>query len=235
MEVLSSNHLLELAKYGLLRKYLKEKVVDDAIADVALTPDEQAKSIELFLARNNLKDQAAFERFCHDNLFEVDCGIVLAERPLRIRKYSLSTYRSKAESRFLERKADLDQVVYGLIRTRSEELARELYFRLDDGDVSFPDLAAEHSEGSERNSFGVVGPTSISSAHPLLAERLRVVPLGVVQEPFMVDKWWILMNVTQRISACFDEPTSERMCLELFDEWIQAEISAKLDLIRSSL
>ncbi len=69
-----------------------------------------------------------------------------------------SNFAAKAEARFLERKNELDQVVYSLLRLENSFLARELYLQIESGESNFADLAKRYAEGPERNTNGIVGP-----------------------------------------------------------------------------
>ena len=89
-------------------------------------------------------------------------------------------FAAKAEARFLERKNELDQVVYSLLRLENSFLARELYLQIESGESNFADLAKRYAEGPERNTNGIVGPVSLTQAHPVLVEKLRVAQPGVL-------------------------------------------------------
>ena len=95
---------------------------------------------------------------------------------------SVSRPRRKRSS--LERKNELDQVVYSLLRLENSFLARELYLQIEAGESNFADLAKRYAEGPERNTNGIVGPVSLTQAHPILVEKLRVAQPGVLLEPF---------------------------------------------------
>ena len=64
-------------------------------------------------------------------------------------------FAAKAEARFLDRKHELDQEVYSLLRLESSFLARELYLQIESGESNFADLAKRYAEGPERNTNGI--------------------------------------------------------------------------------
>ena len=51
---------------------------------------------------------------------------------IRLQKWMETTYKDRVEPYFLERRTDLEQVVYGMIRLRNQGAAEELYLRLLD-------------------------------------------------------------------------------------------------------
>jgi len=134
----------------------------------------------------------------------------------------------RAEARFLERKNELDQVVYSLLRLADNFLARELYLQIESGESNFADLAKRYAEGPERNTNGIVGPVSLTQAHPVLVEKLRVAQPGVLLEPFRISDWWLVVRLERYSPATFTPEVSDRMCREMFDAWIEEQTATTL-------
>ena len=137
-------------------------------------------------------------------------------------------FAAKAEARFLERKNELDQVVYSLLRLKNSFLARELYLQIESGESNFADLAKRYAEGPERNTNGIVGPVSLTQAHPVLVEKLRVAQPGVLLEPFRISDWWLVVRLERYSPATFTDEVSDQMCQEMFDLWVDEETAASL-------
>ena len=150
------------------------------------------------------------------------------ERVIRRQEYMRDRFAPKAEARFLERKNELDQVVYSLLRLADSFLARELYLQIESEESNFADLAKRYAEGPERNTNGIVGPVSLTQAHPLLVEKLRVAQPGVLLEPFRVADWWLVVRLERYSPATFTPEVSDRMCREMFDAWIEEETANTL-------
>ena len=107
-------------------------------------------------------------------------------------------------------------------------LARELYLRIAGLEANFADLAAEHSQGPEAKTKGIVGPVPLNQAHPVLSERLRTSQPGQLLEPFRIDDWWLVARLERYEAARFDASTAQAMAQELFQEWIQEKIICKI-------
>ena len=150
------------------------------------------------------------------------------ERVIRRQEYIREQFAPKAEARFLERKNELDQVVYSLLRLADSFLARELYLQIESEESNFADLAKRYAEGPERNTNGIVGPVSLTQAHPLLVEKLRVAQPGVLLEPFRVADWWLVVRLERYSPATFTPEVSDRMCREMFDDWIAEKTATTL-------
>lgn len=225
----------ELAQHGLLLPYLKSKLVLAQIETVRLTDDEVMQARATFAREHQIATEADLQAFAASRLLrlaELDAQVL---RPLRVMKHSRDRFSAKAEARFLERKSQLDSVVYSLLRLRDAGLARELYLQIAAGESGFADLAAVHAEGPEKQTRGIIGPVSMSQAHPDLADRLRTAEPGVVLEPFQVLDWWLIVRLEQYTPATFDQATADAMSRELFEQWVDEQLELTLAELRSSL
>ena len=136
--------------------------------------------------------------------------------------------RDDVELRFLERKLDLDQVTYSLIRVREQHLAEELYHRLaDDGD-DFADLASAFSQGPEKTSGGRIGPVPLSQAHETVAELLRISRPGQLWPPFFLVNIWLIVRLDVHQPARLDEDVRRALRDELFDDWLERRVEQLL-------
>ncbi|MEB3325197.1 MAG: peptidylprolyl isomerase, partial [Cyanobacteriota bacterium] len=147
------------------------------------------------------------------------------ELPLRIRHHSHTHFLHRAEQRFLSRKQQLDSVIYSLLRVSSEALAHELYLRIAEGESDFAELAASYAEGPEQATRGVVGPVPLLQAHPILANVLRTCQPGELRPPLAIDRWWLVVRLESLQPATFDDAMQTRMTHELFEEWVEAEVT----------
>ena len=222
-----------LKRYNLLKPLVEQMITSEAIAGVPVPADALEK------AKLELLDQRGFETMeqWSEMLADLDRTneevIDRLERGIRRQEYIRERFAPKAEARFLERKNELDQVVYSLLRLANNFLARELYLQIESGESNFADLAKRYAEGPERNTNGIVGPVSLTQAHPLLVEKLRVAQPGVLLEPFRIADWWLVVRLERYSPATFTPEVSDRMCKEMFDAWIKDETASTLSRLES--
>ena len=222
---LSESTLQELRRHNLLPTLVQRRVVAEAVAMQTLEPATCQQAREQFFRQNGLQDEDAVQAFLAANGLSDDDLNWQIELPLRIRAHCDEHFRHKAEAHFLARKNQLDQVVYSLLRVKDGFLARELYLRLDAGEANFSDLAAEFSEGPEKQTSGIVGPVPLTQAHPALAERLRTSPAGQLMQPFQIESWWLVARLESYTPATFDDNIAGQMAAELFEQWVKEETS----------
>lgn len=161
----------------------------------------------------------------------------LAQRwdQIRQQKWIEDTYRDRLEPYFLERRADLEQVVYGMIRLNQQGVAEELYLRLLDDAADFGDLARRYSLGEERYTRGLVGPMLISQPHASIRAVLETLTVGEIHPPFRVDKWVLLLQMEHRLPASLNDATRLQLYTELFEQDLNTCLDAALSEIYPQL
>lgn len=219
----------KLARYRLLRPYLRQEVLEELLQTVSLQPEEEAAARRQFLADQELDSDESLQVYCalhRLSLADLEYQITY---PVKIWKVCQEQFALRAESRFLARKAHLDQVVYSLLRTKDGGLARELFLQVREGEQSFADLAAAYAEGPERATRGIVGPVPLSQGHPRLVDRLRSAEAGELIEPFLIEDWWVLVRLESSVPATFGPDVADAMTQELLNEWLEEQVDQRLE------
>ena len=222
-----------LDRFNLLKPLVEQMVTSEAIANVVVS-EEQLEQARLGLLR-----QRGFEGMQQwaellDQLGSSEEQVLERLRHgIRRRSLMRERFAAKAEARFLDRKNELDQVVYSLLRLENSFLARELYLQIESGESNFADLAKRYAEGPERNTNGIVGPVSLTQAHPALVEKLRIAQPGVLLEPFRISDWWLVVRLERYVPATCTDEVSDQMCQEMFDAWIHEETARCLSQLAS--
>lgn len=215
-----------LTSYQMLPQLFRESIIDQAIASISCTPEEIDSIRQQFYQQNQLTSeaerQAMLWRYCmsQEHLEEA-----LLVRMLKIEKFKVATWGSKLESYFLKRKSQLDQVVYSLIRTKDQGIAEELYFRIQEGEQTFAELAYEYSEGSEANAGGRIGPVELGTLPQILAQVLSLSQLGQLWPPMRLGDWVVIVRLEKLIPAQLNQFMHQRLLRELFEAWLQEQLS----------
>lgn len=225
---LTGDQLDLLARHRLVRPLLRSMVMAELAAQIPVDPEELQQALEAFMREQQLEGQEGLEAFLRLNLLQREELEEQLVQPLRLQRYIELHHTPKAEARFLQRKNQLDRVVYSLLRLEDAGLARELYLQINEGEADFSELAARYAEGPERSTRGIVGPVPLMQAHPLLAERLRAATPGVLMEPFRIEQWWLVVRLESFSPASLDDATSRQMARELFDEAVEELVERRV-------
>ncbi len=222
----ASDILPLLREYGLLPHLIRECFLDAAIADVVLTPEEEAAAEKTFCDRQRLGTAEEKQAWIQQRYGTPELLALNARRDARLQKFKQEMFDNEVQSYFLQRKGRLDRVLYSLIRTREAGLAQELYFRIQDDGHSFADLAREHSEGQEAGTGGLIGPVELSVPHPQLANQLAISQPGQLWPPRKIGEWFILVRLEKFLPAQMDDAMRQRLIEELFQQWLQQQMQA---------
>lgn len=217
-----------LASYQLLPQLCREIIIDQAIVEVDCTPEEEKKAYVQFCERNQLTNETALQNWLKQQGITVEQLQHLAVRKLKLEKFKQATWSNQLESYFLKRKSDLDRVVYSLIRTQDAGIAQELYFRIQDQETSFSELAREFSKGAEAQTGGLIGPTEINTPHPKIAQMLSASKPGQLWPPTRVGEWFVIVRLEKFLPAQLDEPMQQRLTNELFRNWLNQQVQEAL-------
>lgn len=223
--IITAEELIQLlAGYQMLPQLLRELLIDQAIAPIECTPEEKASACQKFYEKNQLTSEPERQAWLAHYRMTPEQLEALATRGLRIEKFKRASWGKKLESYFLSRKSKLDKVIYSLIRTKEVGIAQELYFRIQDAEQSFAELARQYSQGPEAQTGGLVGPAEMSTPHPALAKMLSVSQPGQVWPPTRLGEWLVIVRLEKFIPAQLDEPMRRQLLNELYSAWLQEQL-----------
>jgi hypothetical protein len=223
--ILQSDELVPLlSKTNLLSRVIEEVIIEDAIADIELTPEEVETAQAEFCQRHKINSPEEANAWAQRQYGTPDLIHTTATREKKLAKFKERTFGREVDSYFLQRKSHLDRVLYSLIRTTQVGLAQELYFRVHDDGHSFADLAKEYSEGQEAKTGGLIGPVELSVPHPALAGLLSVSKPGQVWPPKRIGEWYVVVRLEKFLPAQLDEPTQARLLDEMFQTWMREQV-----------
>lgn len=218
-----------LNRHNLLLPLIKSELIEYKIKDISIKNDEILEELKKIKTQNSIKDEEQFEEWKIKKGIKTDSLNEQIKQALKLRKYTEETFSRKAESRFLERQLGLDQVTYSLIRIRDPFKAKELYFRINDNEAKFEDIATEFSEGIEKTTKGIIGPVSLAKSHPKLINILRSLKPGELAKPIMIDEWALIIRLEAMNKAKLDSSTRVLMIQELFEISINDEARIIID------
>lgn len=221
-----------LAGYQMLPQFLRELFIDQAIASAECTPEEEVSTCQQFYEKNQLNSETEREAWLARYGMTSKQLEDLAIRGLKIEKFKQATWGNKLESYFLSRKSKLDKVMYSLIRTKEIGIAQELYFRIQEGEQSFAELAREYSQGPESQTGGLIGPVELSVVHPGLAKVLATGQPGQIWPPTRLGEWLLIVRFEKLTPAQLDESMRRQLLNELFSAWLQEQFNPTLKSIQ---
>ncbi|MEG4964203.1 MULTISPECIES: peptidylprolyl isomerase [unclassified Microcoleus] len=214
-----------LASYQMLPQLYRESIIDEAIAPIDCTAEEIVNASQQFYEQNQLIDETTQQLWLKQDGMSLEfLETVFIPRLLKIEKFKHQTWHHKLESYFLQSKRSLDRVIYSLIRVKDAEIARELYFRIQEKEQSFAELARDYSQGPEAQVNGILGPAELGTIHPNLAHLLAISGSGQLWHPIRIEEWLVIVRLETLIPAQFDVAMRQGLLRELFENWVQEQM-----------
>jgi parvulin-like peptidyl-prolyl isomerase len=217
-----------LAQYRMLPQLAREVIIERAIANIECTNEEEKLARQRFYQQYQITTEAQIKLWLKHHGMTPDQLDRLVLREIKLEKYKQETWGSQVESQFLQSKRQLDRVVYSLIRSKDAGIAQELFFRIQEGETSFTELARKYSEGTEAETGGLIGPVELNVPHPKIAQMLSATRPGQLIPPTRVGDWWIVLRLEKYLSAQLDDQMRQRILNELFQAWLNAEYQQKV-------
>jgi parvulin-like peptidyl-prolyl isomerase len=201
---------------------LHSLILDEAIAPIEYTAQER----EQFCQQHQLNSAHVRQAWTtqHGSSAELDAWI---DRQLKISKLQQAKWGKRLGSYFLQRKAQLDQVICSLIYPTTKEIAQELYFRIVEGEQSFAELARRYSQGSEAEAGGLIGPIELGQLPPELAHMLYGQLPGKVWPPTTINGRITITRLEKVIPIQLDEAMQQFLLNELLETWIQEQLQRR--------
>ena len=213
-----------LVRYRMLPQLAREIIIDRGIADLEFTPEEQAQAQQQFYQQQQIEAEDRRQAWLQQQGMSEEQLTNIILRDLKLEKFKQGTWGHKLESHFLQSKGKLDRVVYSLIRTRDVGVAQELYFRIQENETSFADLARQYSQGPEAQTGGLIGPVELNTPHPKISQMLMASQPGQLYPPTQVGEWWITIRLEKYLAAQLDESMSKRLLNDLFQQWVKEQM-----------
>jgi parvulin-like peptidyl-prolyl isomerase len=217
-----------LAQYRMLPQLAREVIIERAIANIECTNEEEKMARQRFYQQFQITTEAQIKLWLKHHGMTPDQLDRLVLREIKLEKYKQETWGNQVESQFLQSKRQLDRVVYSLIRSKDAGIAQELFFRIQEGETSFTDLARKYSEGTEAETGGLIGPVELNVPHPKIAQMLSASRPGQLIPPTRVGDWWIVLRLEKYLSAQLDDQMRQRILNELFQAWLNSEYQQKV-------
>jgi len=197
---------------------------EEAIADlVNMTETELLEEEKVILGK-----QSRAEFILSRNWLETDLDLKI-RCCLALKLYAKQHYGPGLEDVYLRSHGQRDKVIYSMLRVKEKGLARELYLRIMEGEITFPDAASQFGQGSEAQHKGVLGPMPIGSIYPpVITEWLRSLKPGEVKPPELLGEWNFIMRLEQLTPARLDDAMRQNLLDEQMNEFLDDRVNRLL-------
>jgi hypothetical protein len=189
-----------------------------------LTNDEIEDGIVEFRSAQQIVDRSGFNRWLERE--ELDRGRFRQQicDQLKLEKLKIQIAETDLQEYFITQKGSLDQVVLSRIVVRSQSLADELRYQIQEKSASFEQLAQEYSITEERVMNGMIGRVSRGELPDELRSHIDTAQPGDVVGPINNNGLWYLIRIEQFLPASLTDELKQQLREQLFDKWLSEKV-----------
>ena len=211
----------KLISWGLMAKIKKELIIDSYIDKSELpTQEEKENLLRTWIENMEIRNESEYYSWLKINGFTEETFQEYLARDFKWTKWCINHFKDEIKSYYIERKNDLDELKFMLIRVSCENLANELYLRIKEEENTFTELAEQYSEGPERRSRGIIGPAKKNILHPELVKFLSESNKDELNHPIKIDSNFFITKLLDIKIRPLDKDLKMTLSKELGDRFI---------------
>lgn len=207
---------------------LQQSIVNRAAAAREIEVDSQEIQAEAERQRRDRRLERAADTFAwlsdqQITAEEWEAGI---RDRLLTQKLMESLFGNEVESYFAQNRLDFDQVVLYQIIVPYEQLANELFYQIEESEISFFEAAHLYDIDPNRRQYcGYEGKLYRWSLKPEIAAVVFAATPGQTIHPVHTEQGFHLLRVEEFISAQLTPETRQEILQRLFREWLNGELN----------
>ena len=216
-----------IRRQGQIPNLVRELVLDQALASVAISETEEAELLNAFRAERQLEGDEAFVAFLQASHLNEALLRQMVTRPQKVVRYREERWGPRANSLYLQHKERYDLVTYRRLQCSNADVMQEVFFRLKDREESWESLAQQFA-GGDPTATGLVGPVPVGNIEEAVLTTLRQQGPGRVCRPISLGDQVVIAELVAFQPSEFNDELRTRILREEFDSWLQEECSKML-------
>ena len=218
-------NLALISRIGLLGRVRKELIKENLIKNIELTVKEKEVAKNNWLKSNHINNSDQLDKWKRENLIIDNDFEFIIFRELKWSKWCIDNFKEEIKDYYQEKKSFLDKYIYSIIRVKSEGLSQELFLRIKDKESDFYSIAKEFSEGIEKKTGGLVGPTTLNNPHPIISNLLKESSTNQIWAPKKINDWWVIIRLEEKIPSILNEELKLKLSNELGEKYLKDKLN----------
>lgn len=231
--LIEATEIIELLRQDLqlkpfCQKVLQKKVIDKAAGErgLTVTPEEIQVVGDQLRREKRLEKAADTIAWLADQMISVeDLEAGICDRILS-QKLAENLFAKDVEKIFVQSKLQFDQIILYQIIVTNLQLAQEIFYEIQEGEISFFDAAHLYDiDENRRHLCGCEGKVYRWGLKPDIAVAVFSAKPGEVIRPIETDRGYHLFMVEKFIQAELTPERYQEILHNLFNEWLSNEVN----------
>lgn len=231
--LIEPNEIIETLKQELqlkpfYQKILQKRVIDKAAKErgLTVTPAEIQAEGDKLRREKRLEKAADTIAWLADQMISVeDLEAGIGDR-LLAKKLAEHLFGKEVEKFFIQNKLEFDRIILYQIIVGEPELAQELFYQIQEREISFFDAAHFYDiDENRRHLCGCEGKVYRWGLKPDIAVAVFSAKPGKVSRPIQTDMGYHLFMVEKFLPAELTAERYEEILQKMFNEWLSNEVN----------
>ena len=231
--LIEANEIIKLLRQDLqlkpfCQKVLQKKVIDKAAGErgLTVTPEEIQVVGDQLRREKRLEKAADTIAWLADQMVSVeDLEAGICDR-LLAQKLAEHLFSKEVEKNFIHNKLQFDQIIFYQIVVANPQLAREIFYQIQEGEISFFDAAHLYDiDENRRHLCGCEGKVSRWGLKPDIAVAVFSAKPGEVIRPIETERGYHLCMVEKFLPAELTPERYQEILHNMFNEWLANEVN----------
>ena len=231
--LIEANEIIKLLRQDLqlkpfCQKVLQKKVIDKAAGErgLTVTPEEIQVVGDQLRREKRLEKAADTITWLADQMVSVeDLEAGIGDR-LLTQKLAEHLFSKEVEKNFFQNKLQFDQIILYQIIVTNLQLAREIFYQIQEGEISFFDAAHLYDiDENRRHLCGCEGKVYRWGLKPDIAVAVFGAKPGEVIRPIETERGYNLFMVEKFLPAELTPERYQEILHNMFKEWLANEVN----------
>ncbi len=210
----------------IVEQIVSQKVIKAAVeeAGIKVETEELQKTADLLRLANKLTSAEDTWKWLEKYGLSIDDFEEIVYNSIISSKLNQHLFADKIEPYFFEHQLDYIGVVMYEILLDDQDLALELFYAIQEGEMSFYDVAHKYIQDIElRRKGGYLGTLYRKDLKPEVSAAVFAAKPPQILKPIVTAKGVNLIFVEEIVPAQLDEKIRQQIISVLFSDWLQRE------------
>ena len=233
---IEANDVLALLKRDIQFKEVSQRILHQKLIEkvarergVSVTPEEIEAEANRQRYEKRLQRASDTLAWLADQMMTADDWEAGIRARLLAKKLADYLFAKEVEKFFAQNKLDFEEVLLYQILLRDEKIARELYYEIENQEISFYEAARLYDIDERRRlQCGYEGKLCRWGMKPAIAAAVFSAPLGEPIGPLRTEQGYHLLMVEKFIPAQLTPERYQEILNRMFNQWLDSELNYHL-------
>ncbi|MDJ0658011.1 MAG: peptidylprolyl isomerase [Crocosphaera sp.] len=221
-EIKLSGKMSDVIEGLMNRKIINEEV---ELAEIKVETEELQQAADQFRLVNNLESAEATHKWLQRNQLSVEDFEEMLYFSIISGKLANHLFADKIEPYFYQNQLNYAEVVMYEVILDDEDLAMELYYAIDEDEMSFWEVAHQYIQDKElRRKGGYLGSVKRQELKPEISAAVFATNPPQLLKPVITSQGVHLIFVEEIIEPKLDGKKRYQILADLFSEWLKGKL-----------